>query len=372
MKTTKIITPFIFVGLLASLTAFTPAPESKIYEQRAPLDSSSTRFPFDHSVQNSFVYRYKLDDKTLDLSQAKVDENFSYISIDEKSASLLTAEGKHEFSQLSEERFSHAYHLPTGVSENPSALKLDVMQYISPLVEVQEKHYAQIDHSANPSQAVIAQNSAYATGALCLPTLPTKQVTNPFFVAYKNLPKDLSLQKQPIVQRANAYNDIVQRQARKYGLSSSLILAIIHVESGFNPNAVSHMNAHGLMQIVVPTAGLDVHKYLNKSTTLRPDMLHNPDTNITYGTTYLHLLNTRHFDGIHNTLSREYCMIAAYNGGSRRVLELFGHGQAAFDAINKLSPNEVYRRIQLSFPSAETRNFITKVVSARNAYYAMK
>ncbi len=372
MKKTKIIAFFIFVSLFASLTAFTPAPVVALYEQRSALDHNSTRYPFDHSVQNTFIYRYKLDDKTLNTSHAHFDENFNHLDIDQSSVSLLTSQGKKEITKLHDKKFHHTYSLPTGISETDFAFKLDILQHISPLIEVQEKHYAQIEHSAQPMPSVIAVSSNFTTGSLCLPVLPTKQVTNPFFTDYRNLPKDLALQKQPIPSRANAYTDIIREQARKYGLSTSLILAIIHVESAFNPNAVSVMNAHGLMQIVLPSAGLDVHKYLNSTKPLRPDMLHNPETNIKYGTTYLHLLNTRHFNKVENTLSREYCMIAAYNGGSRRVLEIFGYGEEAFANINKLQPHEVYKQIQTHFPSPETRRYINKVVAARSTYYAMK
>jgi soluble lytic murein transglycosylase len=47
-----------------------------------------------------------------------------------------------------------------------------------------------------------------------------------------------------------SYDDVINEAARKNGLSFSLIKALIHVESYFNPRAVSKKGAMGLMQIM--------------------------------------------------------------------------------------------------------------------------
>ena len=46
------------------------------------------------------------------------------------------------------------------------------------------------------------------------------------------------------------YDDVIAEAARRHGLSSSLLKALIHVESYFNPKAVSKKGAMGLMQIM--------------------------------------------------------------------------------------------------------------------------
>jgi soluble lytic murein transglycosylase len=46
------------------------------------------------------------------------------------------------------------------------------------------------------------------------------------------------------------YDDVIHEAAKRHGLSSSLIKALIHVESYFNPKAVSRKGAIGLMQIM--------------------------------------------------------------------------------------------------------------------------
>ena len=46
------------------------------------------------------------------------------------------------------------------------------------------------------------------------------------------------------------YDDVIAEAAKRNNLSSSLIKALIHVESYFNPRAVSKKGAMGLMQIM--------------------------------------------------------------------------------------------------------------------------
>lgn len=170
--------------------------------------------------------------------------------------------------------------------------------------------------------------------------------------------------------RAALYQETVNLYARKYGLDASLVMAIMQVESGFNPSLISSRNAHGLMQVVPATAGDEVHRWLGRSGQPTASELLNPDNNIRYGISYLHLLRTRHLEGIRDPKSLEYCVIAAYNGGSGAVLRHFGRTrEEAFAAINALSPHEVLTRLTRTFPAWETRAFVSKVLSLRPMFY---
>lgn len=120
----------------------------------------------------------------------------------------------------------------------------------------------------------------------------------------------------------------------------------MQVESSFDPNQVSGRSAHGLMQIVPETAGREVNRWLGREGEPSPGELLNPEQNIRYGVIYLHLLHSAHLDGISNPLSREYCAIASYNGGSGMVLRRFGSSrEEAFDVINTMTPEEVRRKL---------------------------
>jgi len=51
-----------------------------------------------------------------------------------------------------------------------------------------------------------------------------------------------------------SFNGIIAESAKRHGLSESLLRAVIHVESAFNPHAVSPKGALGLMQLLPENA----------------------------------------------------------------------------------------------------------------------
>ena len=99
---------------------------------------------------------------------------------------------------------------------------------------------------------------------------------------------------------------IIRQESQKQGLDPSLVKAIIQVESGFNPGALSSKGAVGLMQLMPDTARL----YGVKDPW-------NTAQNVKAGTAYLRDL-LQYFDG---DLEKA---LAAYNAGPKAVKDYGG------------------------------------------------
>ncbi len=99
----------------------------------------------------------------------------------------------------------------------------------------------------------------------------------------------------------NSYDSIIARHAATYAVPVDLVRAVVQVESGFNPRAVSSEGAMGLMQLMPGTAiEMGVRNPFD------------PDENIRGGVAYLRQLLNRY--GGDQRLA-----LAAYNAGPEAV-----------------------------------------------------
>jgi len=102
-------------------------------------------------------------------------------------------------------------------------------------------------------------------------------------------------------QYANSYDRLIQKHAATYAVSPNLVRAVVQVESGFNPRAVSSEGAMGLMQLMPSTAiEMGVRDVFD------------PDENIRGGVAYLRQLLNRY-------AGDEKLALAAYNAGPEAV-----------------------------------------------------
>ncbi len=163
----------------------------------------------------------------------------------------------------------------------------------------------------------------------CLQPVPVQQPAPPVVAAQKPRPTVAVAApppEPPLPPNAPApIVNFVKLVAPDFKLSPQLVLAIIHTESNFNPNAVSPKNAQGLMQLIPDTAArFKVRNILD------------PAQNIRGGMAYLRWL------------------MAYYQGNVVLVAAAYNAGEGA---VNR------YRGVP---PYAETLNYVRKVLAQVN------
>lgn len=188
---------------------------------------------------------------------------------------------------------------------------------------------------------------------------------------HKGLRVEFPLVKTHQKIRAYKYASLVQKYSKKYNVTESLIYGIIKTESSFNPFAVSHAPAYGLMQIVPSTAGRDVFEKIKQSPGQpTPQNLYNPDYNIDIGTAYLQILKERYLVKVKDQNARRYTVISAYNGGAGNVLKTFSSNRdQAVVKINQLSSSQVYEQLTNKHPKQESRRYLYKVNEAQKEFW---
>lgn len=139
----------------------------------------------------------------------------------------------------------------------------------------------------------------------------------------------------------------LKRYSSGNALDPYLVASLIRQESEFNPNAVSHANAVGLMQLL-PVTGKKVAKQV-KLKHFSPTQLFKPDINMQLGTRYFRTM-------VDKFGAFEYAL-AAYNAGDDRVQDWLGQAK--------------YRDVQEfveSIPFTETREYVQAIMRNANVY----
>ena len=149
------------------------------------------------------------------------------------------------------------------------------------------------------------------------------------------------------VKQADKYRPLVHQFAEQYRISPSLVFAVIRTESNFNPYAVSSAPAYGLMQLVPTSGGREAYrKAKGKDVAPSRDYLFDPTNNVELGAAYLNVLMFNQLEDVEHNVSREYCVIAAYNTGPSNVFRTFSRDRTtAVNQINSLQPAGVYDQL---------------------------
>jgi soluble lytic murein transglycosylase-like protein len=184
-----------------------------------------------------------------------------------------------------------------------------------------------------------------ATALLCMSLPATLQAEIYYWrdangrIVISDKPKDPSAQTyevqqsatirttRPVVsRRAVEYDGLIEAHSRDHGVDANLVRAVIQAESAYNPRAVSHKGAMGLMQLMPATA--------KQYDVIDP---FDPAENIRAGVAYLKSLLVKYGEKLELAL-------AAYNAGP--------------GAVAKYGDVPPYR---------ETRNYVKKIKGAVDA-----
>lgn len=85
------------------------------------------------------------------------------------------------------------------------------------------------------------------------------------------------------------YREYVERYSREYQVDRDLVYAVAKVESNFDPNAVSHADTRGVMQMTEDAFEWVQYRMGDESGVSYEDIF-DPEVSIQYGTYMLHLL----------------------------------------------------------------------------------
>lgn len=141
-----------------------------------------------------------------------------------------------------------------------------------------------------------------------------------------------------------AFEELFTRYSKRNHVDVAWSIAISRRESSFAPDAVSHANAHGLMQLLPSTA-----RYVSKQKVSKRQ-LYKPATNIRLGTDYLEYLKKKNG-------GNEILATASYNAGYHRIKRWLPE---------QGMPAELW--IEL-IPFKETRNYVKNVMAYRQVYH---
>ena len=86
------------------------------------------------------------------------------------------------------------------------------------------------------------------------------------------------------------FTEYVEQYAEEYDMDKHFIYAVIYAESRFDPNAVSHLGASGLMQLMPDTFDWIKYRMKDQRELSYEENVFDPEINIQYGTYMLSLL----------------------------------------------------------------------------------
>lgn len=144
-----------------------------------------------------------------------------------------------------------------------------------------------------------------------------------------------------------SYQREVEQISARHNLEPALVLAVIKAESNFNPEAYSHANAMGLMQITTDTFYFITQKGDFPERDI--SVLYEPSANIELGSWFLNYLL--------NEFVETETALAAYNAGRTNVKKWLKDERFSSDGSTLHT-----------IPFKETSNYVKKVMKNYEIY----
>jgi soluble lytic murein transglycosylase len=136
------------------------------------------------------------------------------------------------------------------------------------------------------------------------------------------------------------YTETILEASEENDLEPAFVAAVIYTESRFRPDAESHQEAYGLMQLLPQSA-----RFIQRRSGIEGDF-RDPQVNIRLGTWFLGYLNDR-YDG------DERLMLAAYNSGE--------------GSVDAWTSDEGFD-IEKDIPYKQTRQYVNRALEAQKTY----
>jgi soluble lytic murein transglycosylase len=136
------------------------------------------------------------------------------------------------------------------------------------------------------------------------------------------------------------YTATIREVSEENGLEPAFVAGVIYTESRFRPDAESHREAYGLMQLLPESA-----RFIQRKSGIKGNY-RDPDVNIRLGTWFLGYLKDR------------------YNGDERLMLAAYNSGEGNVDAWVSGEGFDISKDI----PFKETREYVDNALEAERTY----